>query len=164
MIQWRAALIPVAQPDRRPDDAGGDSIMDGALRMGVDDDIVAVLPQLPQILHGLNSAHLEQVLLMDRVEVRVALQEVFRAGPEHESVNHGLRVVDPQFVNQWRGDQAVPDPRQRDDQNSHSVAMFVPSLTASVARRGAMILGQKRPEEQYKIASQRRPTQPGRPF
>src|ERR1043166_6281064 len=119
-VQHGGMVIFMAHPHRRSDQPGDEAVMNAALRMGVDGDIVVVLPQLPEESQRLRPAVLDQVFLIDRVEVRMSVQHVPRPGPQNERVNGGAREVGAQFVNQRCSEERVANSCERDDEKIHS--------------------------------------------
>ena len=116
-----AASIIILVTDAHPriDQVSHSAIMHAALGMTVDGDIILLLPQLPQEPQGFNLARADKVLLVNRIQVRVSLQQVLRPGPEDEGVDIGCGKVGAQLVNERRGKECVANAGQRDNPEVH---------------------------------------------
>jgi len=58
------------------------------------------------------------------VQMRIAGQQIARGRPSHERLNGRAGKIQPQFMNQRRGEQRVAIASQRDHQNVHNREIF----------------------------------------
>jgi len=111
-VQGAGVVVLVTDPDAGINDARHGAVMHPALGVGVEGEVVALAAQVPQEPQGLGLARPEQVLLINGVEMGVALQQVPRPGPQHQGVQAGGGEIGAQLVNQRRGEQRIADARQ----------------------------------------------------
>src|SRR6266487_5447858 len=70
--------------------------------------------------------------------MRVAFEQVLRAGPEHESVECRVWKIRAELVNEWGGDQRVANARQGNHEDLHRTVQSSPGLAL---RRAASAKG-----------------------
>jgi hypothetical protein len=57
---------------------------------------------------------------MNRLEMRVAVQQIVRTTPEDQHIRRRVGKIAAQFMDQRRGEQRIADAREGDDKDSHS--------------------------------------------
>ena len=122
-IEEPVAFVLVAEADVGADEAGDGAVVDAAERMDVDGDVVALAAKFHQEGERVERAVLDEVLLVNGVEVRVAFEDVPGPRPEHEGVDGGVRIVRAELVDEGRGDQGVANAREGEDKYSGLTAV-----------------------------------------
>src|SRR5438270_11713566 len=56
---------------------------------------------------------------MNLVQARIFFEHLPGTGPEHEGIDDRVRKMQPQLVNEWRGEERIADSRERDDEYLH---------------------------------------------
>ena len=110
-VKPRAILVSVTQSLARIYDSRNAPIRDAALRMRIDRNVVAVSPQLAKQRHRTRLAGADEVLLINRIDMRISIEQVLRPFPSHEYVNCRVRRIGAQLVNKRCGKQRVANPR-----------------------------------------------------
>ena len=120
-VEPRRAGVLVADAHGRAEETRDHPVVNAAEGVDVDGDIVAPGAKFAEEREGFPRAFLDHVFLEDGVDVRVALEQISRAGPEREDIDGGVGKVRAQLVQERRGDERVTDAGQRVDENSHDV-------------------------------------------
>src|SRR5215510_92157 len=86
------------------DEACDNTVMDPALGMRIDGNVVMFLSQPPQKLQRSGGVGGDKVLLIDRIQMRIARQQIPGPVPADEDVNRSVGKVGTQFVQQRCGE------------------------------------------------------------
>ena len=109
----------MTDPNPSPNEVSDAAILESTLWVRVDGNIILEFSQRPKKSEGFRLAYLKEILLVNRVEMWVGFENVFGAGVRHQRINGGLREIRAQFVNQWGGQDCIPDPGHGYHQNLH---------------------------------------------
>ena len=92
-VEAAVAFVLVAEAQAGTDETGDGAIVDAAQGVDVDGDVVVLAAEFAQEGQGVERAVLDEVLLVNGVEVRIAFKDVLGTSPEDEGINGGSRIV-----------------------------------------------------------------------
>src|SRR4029077_9986615 len=98
-VEPRCLVVGMAEALTGIDEAGHRSIMNSALRMGIERQVVMPTAQPPQEPQAIEGAGLREVLLVNKVEVGIAFEQIAGASPPDQRVDLRGGEIGAQFVN-----------------------------------------------------------------
>ncbi|HET7623883.1 MAG TPA: hypothetical protein VFM25_01370 [Verrucomicrobiae bacterium] len=102
----------MADSDGRRNSACNNPVMNPALRMRVDGNIVMLAAHFRQKTKRRNFAFFQEIPPENVIQKGIALQNILRPTPQNQRVNLRSWKIFAKLVNQWSGQKRIADSRQ----------------------------------------------------
>ena len=127
-VQRPGTFVRVAGAEAGGDHAGNEPVMNPALRMRVEGEVVTLAPQLAEKFQRREFPGGHQIALMHGVDVGVSFEQFLGGAPANQHVNLRGGKIGAQLMDQRRGEQGVAIAGKGDDQQFHAPCL---SFTAA---------------------------------
>ena len=119
-VQRPGTFVLVAGAEACGDHAGNEAVVNPALRMRVERDVVTLAAQLPEKFQRREFPGGHQIALMHGVDVGVSFEQFLGGAPANQHVNLRGGKISAQLMDQRRGEQGVAIAGKGDDQQFHA--------------------------------------------